>query len=365
VRSKKSFTPTLIVLILLSLTPAANAAIKVGSTCKTKGATQIYLGNKFSCIKSGKKLIWSKTVTSKAASEVDPIKSGMQKILDNFTFANLSSDVQPVFLAETGKNGIYQEVVETDFKNTMKAMLALSGKNPYPEVYVLFGRTQNWLRDAITSNCTLKPFYGETIAAFALAPCEGFRNRGLIAINLPGVVTNQYMKADPKIDLTNYDVDVTTFQKVKNLAPHEYYHFWQTSILVGNNEVPSWFMEGTAQVFSLLVRAKEDPRKDSYQAVFKEWFNKEDISGSQINCKTGIAKVDYSMKTQCQYIQGILPVEILLVNYGGLDSLKRLNELLKTNKFEDSLKEVTKISVSDFYDEVDKYARTLGWESKN
>ncbi len=361
--SKRSIV--LIVFILLGFIPTANAAIKAGSVCKIKGATQIYLGIKYSCIKSGNKLIWRKTTTAKKLVEVDPIKSGMQKILDNFTFANISSDVKPVFIAELGKNGIYQEIVETDFNNTIKAMFALSGKNPYAEVYVLFGRSQNWLRDSITENCTLKRFYGETVAAFSMSPCEGFKNRGLIAINLPGVVTNQYLKADPNIDLTNYSVDTATFQRVKNLAPHEYYHFWQSSIWSGNTKVPSWFMEGTAQVFSLLVRAKQDARKDSYESIFKEWFSAEDIKYSQMNCKTGIAKVDYSMKTQCQYLQGIIPVEVLLVNYGGLDALKKLNELLNNLSFDDALQEVTKITISDFYNEVDKYARTLGWESNN
>lgn len=39
---------------------SANAAIKPGSTCKKLGQINIYSGKKYTCINSGKKLIWNK-----------------------------------------------------------------------------------------------------------------------------------------------------------------------------------------------------------------------------------------------------------------------------------------------------------------
>jgi hypothetical protein len=341
--------------------------IKPGSACKTKGQIQSYSDKKYTCVKSGKKLIWNNGVKIQPKIAVDPIKDGMQDILNKFDFLSISPDLKPVFVAEEGRNGIYQPIVEADFQNAIKAMIALSGKSPYEEVYVLFGRTQSWLNTEITSKCTVWPFNSEITAAGSIGPCDQkFKNRGLIAINLPGVVTNQYMKADTKIDLTEYKVNSNILQKVKNLAPHEYYHFWQNSLWIGMASTPpSWFMEGTAQVFSLFTRAKEDKRQNSYLSVFGEWFNADDVKYSQNSCKSSIAKVDYSMETQCQYLQGILPVEILLVNYGGLATWKKLNELLVTKKFDEAFQEVTGITVAKFYAEVDTYAKTLGWESKN
>jgi hypothetical protein len=290
----------------------------------------------------------------------------MQVILNKFDFLSINPDLTPVFIAEEGKNGIYQPTVEADFQNAIKAMIALSGKSPYEEVYVLFGRSQSWLKSEISSKCTIWPFNSEVTAAISIGSCDKkFKNRGVIAINLPGVVTNQYLKADSKIDLTDYKVNTNILQKVKNLAPHEYYHFWQYSLWIGNKDVPSWFMEGTAQVFSLLTRAKDDKRQNSYLALFNEWFSENEVKGSQNSCRSSIAKVDYSMETQCQYLQGILPVEVLLVNYGGLSTWKKFNELLVTKQFNEALQEVTGITVAKFYAEVDAYAKTLGWESKN
>jgi len=56
--------------ILLSLTLAfaliapmnATAAIKAGTSCKKAGQTSTYAGKKFTCVKSGKKLVWNKGV---------------------------------------------------------------------------------------------------------------------------------------------------------------------------------------------------------------------------------------------------------------------------------------------------------------
>lgn len=48
---------------LLILTPAATGAVKAGDSCKKAGITSTNSGKKFTCVKSGKKLIWNKGVT--------------------------------------------------------------------------------------------------------------------------------------------------------------------------------------------------------------------------------------------------------------------------------------------------------------
>lgn len=54
----------LISMFSIGIVPAANAAIKSGSKCKTKDEVE-YSGNtKFTCIKSGSKLIWNKGISA-------------------------------------------------------------------------------------------------------------------------------------------------------------------------------------------------------------------------------------------------------------------------------------------------------------
>jgi len=40
----------------------ANAAIKAGASCKKAGQTSTVAGKKYTCVKSGKKLVWNKGV---------------------------------------------------------------------------------------------------------------------------------------------------------------------------------------------------------------------------------------------------------------------------------------------------------------
>ncbi len=63
----------LIAVSLLGVTPA-QASVKAGGKCTKAGATATSVGKKFTCIKSGGKLVWNKGVTIK---KVASIKAGV------------------------------------------------------------------------------------------------------------------------------------------------------------------------------------------------------------------------------------------------------------------------------------------------
>lgn len=64
----------LALLVAFSLvTGVASAAVKAGAACSKLGATSAYSGKKYTCIKSGKKLVWNKGVAvAKPAPTVSP-----------------------------------------------------------------------------------------------------------------------------------------------------------------------------------------------------------------------------------------------------------------------------------------------------
>ena len=62
-RFKKTTIALLLTLISVNVTPV-QAAVKAGATCKKVGITSIASGKTFTCIKSGKKLVWNKGVSS-------------------------------------------------------------------------------------------------------------------------------------------------------------------------------------------------------------------------------------------------------------------------------------------------------------
>ena len=68
---KKSFALLLSILLLIALPiSSSSAATKAGSKCAKAGATSISAGKKYTCIKSGKKLVWNKGVTVKKPSSI-------------------------------------------------------------------------------------------------------------------------------------------------------------------------------------------------------------------------------------------------------------------------------------------------------
>ena len=74
--NKRLGTLMAIALIATTLNFPANAATKAGSVCKSKGLVSNYQGKKFTCIKTGKKLLWDKgVIIPKPVVQVAPVAS--------------------------------------------------------------------------------------------------------------------------------------------------------------------------------------------------------------------------------------------------------------------------------------------------
>jgi len=65
--------PALVFALLLAGTAPLNAATpKAGAKCTKAGITATAAGKKFTCVKSGNKLVWNKGVAVKAAPKPSP-----------------------------------------------------------------------------------------------------------------------------------------------------------------------------------------------------------------------------------------------------------------------------------------------------
>ena len=58
----KKLVGALLAIALFAMPLNAVAAVKAGAACKKAGITSTYAGKKYTCIKSGKKLVWNKGV---------------------------------------------------------------------------------------------------------------------------------------------------------------------------------------------------------------------------------------------------------------------------------------------------------------
>ncbi len=73
---KRVFATIVIGCLILTLNPStATAAVKPGTTCKKLGQISASAGIKYTCIKSGKKFVWSKGVGTKSTSPTAPASS--------------------------------------------------------------------------------------------------------------------------------------------------------------------------------------------------------------------------------------------------------------------------------------------------
>lgn len=173
---------TLPILLIASLSinlPHASAAIKPGSSCKSLGATSISGEKKFTCVKSGKKLVWNKgTAISKVAEPPIPsptpsptassptptpssTPTGDAVVLRiNAALKNElpSVDLSKIDEAVTGKliveDGISQQSIQTT-KNLMKQLYAAQPvmKLVKPPVVIL-GHTEAFVKSEFAKVCS-------------------------------------------------------------------------------------------------------------------------------------------------------------------------------------------------------------------
>jgi hypothetical protein len=66
---KRAMAISLVAVLALGVSPSiSSAAVKAGATCKKEGQVSKKAGKEYTCIKKGKKLVWSKGVTIKTAA---------------------------------------------------------------------------------------------------------------------------------------------------------------------------------------------------------------------------------------------------------------------------------------------------------
>ncbi|MEN9351181.1 MAG: hypothetical protein RL455_122 [Actinomycetota bacterium] len=133
--NKKVISLILLSALLTSPLTLANAAVKAGTACKTAGLTSVVSGKTYTCIKSGKKLIWSKGSSSptpvsnvspqptwlKSYSEISRI-SRNSKTIFNLPDIEISPNVDSRLAANLIR---YQNLVTSYWKN-------IGFESPYP-----------------------------------------------------------------------------------------------------------------------------------------------------------------------------------------------------------------------------------------
>jgi hypothetical protein len=378
-----------VTLALACLEPVATAAVKPGTVCKKVGQTSTSSGIKYTCIKSGKKLVWNKGVAIKKPAPVasptpsatatptptaTPTASAMptptkfEPWSTNIDSKMLSDEAQKSFLAwaqtRTGATKNHTQQIQEN-KNTNRINLLKKSDDLGAQLFssyfkqgstTVIGANEGWTLEQLAKNgWTVNKCSDQYMSGVELC-LEGTKYQGYV------------ITSDSFYDARNPGRDGAA------LLAHEYFHLVQAN-LIGSRDLfrtksgdpqtakafPAWFAEGSAEFVGYSVGALS--QNASYwegratalsYAPPGEATNRNSISDYEIRtcCGNGTPTYPYNI--------GHVATEYIVASVGFQKLLDIFVDFGKSNDFEKSFESVTGISKQAFYEKFDLIRTKVG-----
>jgi hypothetical protein len=270
-----AFLSILSISLSLPLIPA-NAAVKAGAVCKKAGVTSIVSSKTFTCIKSGKKLIWNKGTPTKPV-QVIPDSWPIDKTAD-----------KDIFLIADKNLRKFQQANKTTPKLTVKYGPDTDKKRADQYLYSLYKAADFWNTDwkydgeIVAALGTSKDYswlrdlwskFGLTFPEFLnnyLHTAEGFSALGAHCNH--GAATlgdNQpfFWGCMP----TQGDLEMIGLKK---FSAHEYTHIAHYGIMgnVGMRNMPVLFSEGSADFYGVSLASDDKSIDKDWKTYFSTGF---------------------------------------------------------------------------------------------
>ncbi len=242
------------------LTAHSQAAIKPGSKCVTKGQIKNFQGKKFTCIKSGKKLLWNRGIK---LAEPKPVVTSQRNI---FTPWATKFDIQVLIQAaldETDKYfgevlpsssyemNIDPAVTADDRSWITRSLDYVNGafsKIEREKMRVFLGTNHEWSANTLRA---ANQWVGDPNSPF---PCSlGVLDAYCAERNLVLLVYSDIYSGKTK---TRWDVGR------RSTPAHEVFHTVQFALAGPNvgglapTHIPRWLMEGSANYFGYYINEK-------------------------------------------------------------------------------------------------------------
>jgi hypothetical protein len=368
-------------LTLAFIQPVALAAVKPGTACKVLGKTSTSSGIKYTCVKSGKKLVWNKGVAVKKATPTPtptltatptptptPTATKFEPWSINIDSKMLSDEAQKNFLAwvqtRTGATKNHTQVIQEN-RYTSRISLLKKADDLSAQLFssyfsqgskTIIGATESWTVDQLakagwnTPNCNNQYMPGVSLCL------DGIMRQGYVITG-----DSSYEESRPGSDGAA-------------LLAHEYFHLVQSNLgssgsrlgmksgdASSANAFPAWFVEGTAEFVGYSVGALS--QSASY------WNGRSAmLSYSPPGPSTNRNSIsDYEIRVCCgndtptyPYNIGLVASEYIIASVGFQKMLDILIDYKTTQNFEKSFETVTGISKSVFYEKFDQLRTKVG-----
>ena len=375
-----------IVLAVLPLT-SLSAAVKAGTQCKKVGAKTIAAGKTYTCIKSGKKLIWNKGVAlkptvSKPNPSVSPTPSsspqstspsgeyvGSQEqavAYENMKKAMIPQPVPQLFRFHYSPSAVksFKDYLEIELNDSMKYWASVYDNK---ELFNVFYGTEvdlDWLIDA------WRPYGFDKNKGFA----EDFRGRiQREGNNLnAGAVPSQSDASHLSI-LRHSSLPTT----IGSFVPHENVHIVQQYLTkYRTGEMPCWLREGSANLFGNFIFSEKYGR-NSYNFAKRGDMNNylwgkggvELRTFTESEWFTHLKSLEGNFQGGCDYIyrfaygSGLLLSELLMADGGFNKMMDFWRSFSVAKDWRLSFKEIYGIDIDVWYREkaipylIKEYAR--------
>ena len=301
--------------LTLTAIPAYSATV-AGTICTKAGATKIVSNKKYTCIKSGKKLVWDKGVAiSTAAPQTSPaVQAQLGARMANIAAVQMVAD-------RLWKNSQGLKVEDPTWKSGKNASLA-------------------------------------NIAIGAKAARQ---------------MTMSYSPMFPNFDMSDLPSEPTissdvTFGKYLQGA-HGVGHLAETFFAntaggIDPKQVPTWYSEGVAMVIGTMATAAYLKNSPNYATI----VSKLNLNWKSDTCKAAYEKwrtsdvADDAITNTCAYGLGQIMVEHLVNKVDAADKMTLVLQMLAIgNSFSDSLKYSFGIDKATFFAEIDALLISLKW----
>ena len=384
---KRLLAIVLVALLTLSTnTSISSAAVKAGATCKKAGQVSKAAGKEYTCIKKGKKLVWSKGVVIKsAAPAVTPTPTLTPAPIPTPTVTQPPKALTPL---EKLNADIYQRYVlaqkniSPSFNfvrcpNANKDMAEITEK-AYIDAYSfwvpIYKATAkvNWL---LMSEKDWDCWYETTATFEGPNPISRSwnvwnRNTGILGhCNVNSLAFCGYgtgvreggMFAQYNLFGSDYKVAPTPLT-----VHHETVHIYQSQLMSDNhltsktNSAACWFIEGQANLFGAPIATKGDPttyRNFEINRLLKVYprgssYTKEEwVDVFNTLKKPG----DFCFKNELGYSLGWFALEWTYLNYSIEDMHEFLEAMAKGLTWEQAIQQVLKMDEQTYYGKVAQY----------
>ena len=391
-RKRRTLLATVLLLSLAAPVQAANP--KAGAKCTKAGATATSAGKKFTCIKSGNKLVWNKGIAIKAAPK--PNLNPIFKPVEPTPKPETSSSPTPAptqaavpipptrrekALAEIKRiydsNSNYLPAVKyifssdapPNFAEMLKEVIPLASRfwssefTPTTEFPIFLGSPASveWVNDEMKR-------YGHEIQIWTRETIikQGEKaSRGDVVNNSRGAVTYYVIgkEADRSIKTGNELL-------MRGFVAHEYVHAVAVSIIGDRQKgIPGWSVEGSANFYGFAIAAlmaeqpnaamkkvnTENLRRSFYEqgALIPHSLNKDELFKAVITSEKGgggDGTTCAEPKILC-YTAGALFTEVLVADHGHSKFVEWW-KLSRKKNWEVAFEEVYGIQIDKWYEEV-------------